>query len=147
MIAVVTCARILRTTPLVEGEWGGKEAMPTPIARADARGKIIRKDERDDGTEIWLVCEEADGPTSTGVETDDPDEWYPMPALTVAESPALVVDTTELRKGELQFSLPRFVARALQLLDEGESEVALNDENAHEWGATQAGTDTRSVLI
>lgn len=111
--------------------------MPILIASDEARGKIIRKDEREDGTEIWLVCEEADGPQrGTGLPVDEDDEWYPLVARSDEQVPVLIVDTSRLRRGTMLCRMPAFVAQVMTLLSAGASEAEVTDENAHEWGGT-----------
>lgn len=96
----------------------------------DQRGKIVRRDERPDGTEIWLVCEEAEGPdpASVGFAPDDDDEWWPTG---YDELPTLVVDTTALN-GVYRFGLEQFIEIALGHMDM--DVIVLGDHNAEAWG-------------
>ena len=123
------------------------------VAEDGARGTIVLRDRRKDGTVVLLVCQPGDGPGGVSPPAPPPEPWYPTGGAAArfheqierdirAERRAgVILDTSELPAGLQQFALGAFVERARAAFLDGERAIELNRENAAEWGWTDLSQD------
>ncbi len=123
-----------------------------PILTRDERnGVVFVEDKREDGTVVVLRCaKEAGG--GVGVPSTKPrNKVFPMLLAmdTQREGPNvlfptdfyLVVDTSELPAGQLEFEIGPFIERVQEAVDAGRPGVQLNPKEAREWGLRARGLD------
>jgi hypothetical protein len=120
-------------------------ALPI-LTRNDEMGVVFVQDERPDGTIVVLTCRAAGGQGGVAAPSHQPQEeefWYPLAeqmGLSAQERGLrgrqfrLVLDTSQLPAGQLSFDVDRFVERAREAADEGESIIHLNENTAASWG-------------
>lgn len=107
------------------------------------------QDERDDGTLVFLICRPWDSPNGSGVLVgpgEPPDEdkdlqgTFPMLTAEAEEKPfRIVVDTTRLPAGPLQFRSEQFIEMARAAAEEGADHIVLDGKSAERWGLMSGG--------
>lgn len=114
-------------------------------------GEILIKDEREDGTQVFLVCRPYDDERTTGVFAGpgpaDDDGVYPMLEArfkAAAEPPfKLTLDTSRLPAGQIEFRSEAFILKAGEIARSGADHVTLRPEDLPEWGFVSPGGDAR----
>jgi hypothetical protein len=107
-------------------------------------GEILVEDEREDGTLVFLVCRPWDSSGANGVlvgpgESPEADRAllgdFPIIGIrSVAPPFRIIIDTSRLPSGPLQFDSERFIEHAALEAAHGADHVRLDLESAPKWG-------------
>jgi len=119
-------------------------ALPI-LTRDDDMGVVFVQDERPDGTMVVLTCRaggEGSGVVAPSHHPKEEEFWYPLAEQLSFSAHdklrgrqfRLVLDTSQLPQGRLNFDIDRFVERAREAARGGESVIRLNEETASSWG-------------
>lgn len=113
------------------------------LTRDDRHGTVFVQDERPKGTILVLTCGDGDKEGGVAVEPQEPKVWPMFLAMeadgikledVLASDFRLVLDTTKLPVGRLEFGLGQFVSQAERKLKEGVEVVHLDPKEASQWG-------------
>jgi hypothetical protein len=109
------------------------------IVADQEHGEVIVTRREADGTVVKLICKEEDGPAPAIVP--EPHEPQPppkkggiFPMLFNSMESVLRVDISDLPRGILRFDPGEFASAAMHRLRLGETEVALTENSASEFG-------------
>jgi hypothetical protein len=122
--------------------------MGLEILGRERAGRVLLKDDREDGTIILLVCEEA-GIEPSGLvvhpdreEDGEGDGPFPTGAHfaqlerrgAATEGFTLSIDTSKMPSQIMKFDMEQFVSMAINSAEHGVREVALTTDEAPLWG-------------
>ena len=122
--------------------------MSLKVIAEGRHGDVIVLRRKADGTVILLACTEYISPseasgTTIVPDSDEKDAQAPadppkqdgvFPMLESASDQSLVIDISEMPAGILQFTPERFSRHAIAMLRNGETETALDEQSASEFG-------------
>jgi hypothetical protein len=113
------------------------------LTRNNRHGTVFVQDERPEGTILVLTCRDGDKGGGIAVEPQRPKIWPMFLAMeaegikledVLASDFRLVLDTTELPVGRLEFGLGQFVDQVEKKLEERVEVVHLDRKEASQWG-------------
>jgi len=117
-------------------------ALPI-LTRDDRNGTVFVQDQNPDGTIVILRCAAGDDLGGVAITPQKPKVWPMYRALkteglrmedVLASDFELVLDTTNLPVGRLEFDLGHFIEQIELCLKAGDKVIHLNRKDASQWG-------------